>query len=347
MLPLHTSRRLAMALPQTRRSFLTTLASAGTASLVGAGRSSAQEAPPETTTIRLVAKAGSLCVAPPYVAEELLRQEGFTTIDYVGSDAGPKQARAVASGEVDITYHFSAPLLVPIDAGEKITFLAGGHVGCFELIANEKIRTIAQLRGKAVGVQDLGASPHIFLSTMAAHVGLNPAKDINWVTSPSVPPMELFAEGKIDAFLGFPPEPQQLRARKIGYVVVNSSTDRPWSQYFCCMLAGNRDFVRKNPVATKRVMRAILKATDFCASDPAGAARLVVDRGYAADYGHALQTFKEVPYDKWRVFDPEDTIRYYALRLREAGMIKSSPAKIIAEATDWRFLNELKRELKA
>ena len=40
-------------------------------------------------------------------------------------------------------------------------------------------------------------------------------------------------------------------------------------------------------------------------------------------------------------------MRLYALRLHEAGMIKSSPNKIIAEGTDWRFLNELKRELKA
>jgi NitT/TauT family transport system substrate-binding protein len=113
------------------------------------------------------------------------------------------------------------------------------------------------------------------------------------------------------------------------------------------MLGGNRDFIRKNPVATKRAMRAILKATDFCVSDPTGAARVLVDRGYAANYDYALQTVKEVPYNKWREYDPEDTIRFFALRLREVGMIKSSPNKIITEATDWRFLNELKRELKS
>ena len=60
----------------------------------------------------------------------------------------------------------------------------------------------------------------------------------------------------------------------------------------------------------------------------------------------ALQTLKEVPYNKWRDYDPEDTLRFYALRLREAGMIKSNPNRIIAESTDWRFVNELKRELK-
>jgi NitT/TauT family transport system substrate-binding protein len=226
--------------------------------------------------------------------------------------------------------------------------LAGVHVGCFELFANEQIRSIRDLKGKKVGIQGAGVHQHAFVAAMAAHVGLDPAKDIEWVLSSTPPPMELFTDGKIDAFLGFPPEPQELRARKVpGHVVVNSSTDRPWSQYFCCMLAGNRDFVRKHPVATKRAMRAILKATDFCATDPMTVARRMVDRGFTTHYEYALQMLKEVPYNKWRQYDPADTIRFYSLRLHEAGMIKSTPNKIIAEATDWRFLNELKRELKS
>jgi NitT/TauT family transport system substrate-binding protein len=113
------------------------------------------------------------------------------------------------------------------------------------------------------------------------------------------------------------------------------------------MLAGNPDYVRMHPVATKRVLRAILKAADLCASDPARAARRLVDGGFAARYDYALQTINELPYDKWREYDAEDTIRFYALRMHEAGFIKSGPQKIIAENTDWRFLDELKRELKA
>ena len=140
-----------------------------------------------------------------------------------------------------------------MDAGEPITVLAGVHPGCFELFANERIRSIIDLKGKSVGVQGIGSTPHVFLAVMATYVGLDPVNDINWVTSPSVRPKELFVEGKIDAFLGFPPEPQELRARKIGHVIVNSAVDRPWSQYFCCMLAGNTDFVDQHPIATKRV----------------------------------------------------------------------------------------------
>ena len=94
-------------------------------------------------------------------------------------------------------------------------------------------------------------------------------------------------------------------------------------------------------------MRAILKAVDLCATDPAPAARILVDGGFTPRYDYALQTLKDVPYDKWREYDAEDAIRFWALRMREAGFIKSTPQKIIAEGTDWHFLEELKRELKA
>jgi NitT/TauT family transport system substrate-binding protein len=300
--------------------------------------------PPETTTIRL-AKNPTICIAPQYVVSDLLSAEGFTNVVYVQSDAGVEQAKAVANGDLDFTLHFSGPLLLPVDRGLRITILAGIHVGCFELFAKEGIRSVADLKGRTVGIQALETSQHVFLSAMATLVGLNPAKDIEWVTSASVKPIELFAEGKIDAFLGLPPEPQVLRAQNIGHVIVNSAQDRPWSQYFCCMLAGNRDFVRKNPIATRRVVRAMLRATDLCVSEPALVAQRMVDRGFTLRQDHAVQTLADVPYNRWRDYDPEDTIRFYALRLREAGMVKSSPAKIVADGADWRFLNEVRREL--
>ena len=105
--------------------------------------------------------------------------------------------------------------------------------------------------------------------------------------------------------------------------------------------------MRKYPVATKRAARAILKAADLCATDPARAAQRMVDGGFTPLYDYAHQALSELPYDKWREYDAEDAMRFWALRLHEVGLIKSSPQTIIADGTDWRFLNELKRELKA
>ena len=326
---------------QTRRRFMTALSSAGAAGLLRAPPLQAAEETPETTTVRLT-KVPGICLAPQYVAEELLRVEGLTDIRYVDVPAG-----VLPLGKVDFSQAYAANFLKQIDAGDPITLLSGVHVGCFELFANEAIHGVHDLKGKTVGVQAMGSLGNTLVLMMAAQVGLDPDKDIHWVADPAVKPIELFTQGQIDAFLGFPPEPQDLRAQHIGRMILNSATDRPWSQYFCCLLGGDREYVRKYPVATKRVLRAILKAADLCASDPARAARSLVDRAFTARYDYALQSVSELPYDKWREYDPEDTLRFYALRLHDAGLIKSSPNKIIAESTDWSFLNELRRELKA
>ena len=285
-------------------------------------------------------------MAPQYVAEELLRGEGFTDVQYVKLKLD-ELYKAFASGDVDVSMAYAPPFIIQIDAGEPVILLGGVHAGCYELFGTDRVRAVRDLRGKTVAIPALGSPHHAFLASMAAYVGIDPRKDINWVTHPVPESIRLLAETKIDALMGFPPVAQELRAKKIGHVVVNSGADRPWSQYFCCVMASNREFVRKHPAATKRAMRAILKANQICALEPERAARLLVDKGFTPQYDYALQTMKEIPYGKWREYDPEDTVRFYALRLHEAGMIKSSPQKIISQGTDWRFLKELKKELKA
>ena len=331
----------------TRREFLTTAALAGAGTVLGLrSESLAAEPPPETTKLRLD-QSGGICTAPQYVAEQLFRQEGFTDVQYLKRGAGAEVAKARSTGEVDIDVANVWTILRQIDAGDPVVFLAGLHSGCYELFGNDRVRSIRELKGKNVAVSFLGSGRHLFLASIAIYVGLDPHSDIKWITDPPGVAMRMFADGEIDAIMGFPPEPQELRAKKIAHVVVNTTLDRPWSQYFCCMIIGNREFVRKHPVATKRAVRAILKANQICTVEPERAARLLLDKGDTKQYDYALQSLKEIPYGRWREYDPEDTVRFYSLRLNEAGMIKSSPQKIIAQGTDWRFIRELKKELKS
>jgi len=316
----------------------------GTAGLLGLyPKRAAAEPPPETTRLRL-AQTPVLCFAPQFVAEELLRLEGFTDVQYVKVAKGPYLA--LAAGEVDINTGMGQQFILQIDAGDPLVILAGTHAGCLALFATEHIRSVKDLKGKTVAVPGLGTSHHLIVASMAAYVGLDPRRDITFVTPPTAEAMQRLAEGKIDAMIGFRRERQELHARQIGHVVVNMTTDRPWSQYFCCMLAGSADFVRQHPVATKRAVRALLKANALCAQEPERVAQTLVDKGVTPHVGYAVQALKELPFGTWREYDAEDTVRFYALRLHEAGMIKSTPQKIIAQGTDWRFLNALKKELK-
>jgi NitT/TauT family transport system substrate-binding protein len=267
-------------------------------------------------------------------------------VHYVETVAGAGVTKALASSEAHISLNFAAPFIIRVDVADPVVILAGVHNGCFELFGTERVRAIRDLKGKTVAVLDLGGVEHVFLASMAAYVGLDPQKDIHWVMHPRAEAVRLLTDGQIDALLISPPGAQELRAKQIGHVIVNTSVDRPWSQYFCCVVAGNRAFVRTHPAATKRALRAILKAADICALEPDRVAQSLVDKGLTPRYDYALQSLKDVPYGKWREYDPEDTVRFYALRLHEVGMIKSTPQQIIAQGTDWRFLQELKQELK-
>jgi NitT/TauT family transport system substrate-binding protein len=331
-----------MQIVQSRREFMTALSVAGTAGVLGTRASLADEGPPETTTVR-VGDYPNICGAPVDIAEDLLRAEGFTDIRYVPDLA----VDAVARGDIDFDLETAAWVAYQVDAGEPITALAGVHPGCYELFAHEPIQAISDLKGKRVGIaQQLGQSGHLLLTVIAAQVGLDPKTDIEWTASATASPMELFVQGQVDAFLAWPPEGQELRARNIGRMILSLGTDQPWSQYLCCIAFGNSEFVRAHPVATRRFLRAILKAADICATEPERAAQQLVDLGFTERYDYALQMLTEIPYASWREFDPEDSLRFYALRLHEVGMIKSSPKQILADGTDWRFFNELKRELK-
>jgi NitT/TauT family transport system substrate-binding protein len=301
------------------------------------------EPPPETTKLRII-YTDAVCSAPQFLAEELLAAEGFTDVQYIRVPF-TEIAKVIAAGEHDFGMLTILPTVMRLDAGDPLVIVAGVHVGCYELVGTDRVRSIHGLKGKTVAVGAIGAGDHAYISIMAAYVGLDPRKDISWVTHPPAESKRLLAEGKIDAYMAFAPDTQDLRAKKIGRVVVSTTVDRPWSQYFCCMALGNREFVRKNPVATKRALRAILKSADICAQEPDRAARFMVDKRYTrSDY--AVQVFKELPYGKWREYDPADTVRFAALRLHEMGFIKSSPQKVLAQGTEWRFLNELKKELK-
>ncbi len=260
---------------QTRRRVLTAIAAISAVTLP-APRLLAAEPAAEITSVRF-GKIPVICFAPQYVCEELLRAEGFTEIRYVNAEPVNYSAD-LGRGKYDFCANVTPAHIAAIAAGASMAILAGIHAGCYELFGHDGIRGIADLKGKRVGT---GAAADL-IEIMAAYVGLDPKKDVTIVLDPSGKALDEFALGKLDAYMGLPPEPQLLHAR-----------------------------------------------------------------GFTPQYDYALQTLNENPYGHWRDYDAEDSVRFYALRQYELGTIKKTPQRVIAEGTDWRFLNELKRELKA
>jgi len=118
----------------TRRHFLGGVTVAGMVGLLGLRPGSIEaEPPPETTTLK-IPHVPAACLAPQVVAEDLLRAEGFTDLQYVRSTPGPF-TKALAAGEFDLSAMDAPAEVLSLDRGEAIVILAGVHVGCFELFS--------------------------------------------------------------------------------------------------------------------------------------------------------------------------------------------------------------------
>src|SRR5210317_1108517 len=333
-----------------RRDFLEGMALAGTGAMLGWRPNlgmAAAEPPPETTTLRLRVWRPA-CWAPFHVAEPLLHEEGFTDVQFVMAP-GPKFPALLKEGAVDLSPEFIALGMNQLEKEKPpMKFISGLHVGCYALVGSEKIKSVRDLKGKTVWAGSLeNNGPHIFFSILVSYVGLDPHKDINYVWVKKDEAMRLFHEGKIDAFMSFPPGPQELMAQNIGHLLIDTNVDRPWSQYFCCMINGHQDFVKNNPIATKRALRAILKANDIVARDPQYSLQVLQKKKIwkKSETKYILQALREIPYGKWRDYNPEDAMRFYALRLNDVGLITTPPDEFITRHTDWSFLRSMKGEL--
>lgn len=343
----------------TRRQILRSAAGLGLAAVTGTllpgcgwgggeddgGSGPEPDAPLETTTIRLFSLPPANCIAPQYVAEPFLREEGFSEVQY--PRLTPKDSiQRVSAGDVDFGVHYMSLLALHVADGAPIVMLGGIHLGCWQMVATGDIRSMRGFKGKTVSVISPDFNDGLFMAMTLANVGLDLRKDVKVVNHPPTEYARLLSSGEVDAVLAIPPVSTDLQAKGIGRIIINSIVDPPWSDYYCCGAFANRHWMEKHPVAAKRALRAVLKGADAVKKDPEAAARFVVDRGHTNNYDYTCDLLKEMPYDAWRHYDSVDSVRFYSLRLKEAGILETTPEEIIKRGTDFRYLSQLKRELQ-
>jgi len=317
---------------------------------------SASLPPPETATIRIASPFA--CDAPLWLAKDFLREEGFIDVRWV-PDA-PGTAGWIISNVADVGPGHPEAIVAAIDGGVPIVTLAGMHTGCQELWAGPGIASVRDLRGKRVAVfkRDTTDQFFLFFSTLCAYNGIDPLTNVSFFEVGSFEYRGLltaYLEGRSDAFLAAADGAAVLKRepRNPGTKILDQTTDKPWSQYLCCLLVANRDWARQNPNATKRFTRAVLRAADATAKDRATAARAgvgasirnLLGRGNAPELDILTDTTAMVSYD-WREYDPEETLRFFALRLGEVKLIKSTAQQIIAQGSNVAYMQQLRNELK-
>ena len=338
-----------------RRSLLRGAAGAGVAATAavlfpGCGSDSksgvAAEGPPETTTVRMNRNPLS-CFAAATLAADFMKQEGLTDIQWASLNL-PDQFPAVASGAIDVHMYPAYLAASRIDAGDNIVLLGGIHVGCWQVFGSPQINSLSDFRGKKIATGGPTTPDTVLLAATLASVGLDVRRDVELVNSSFMEGVRRLASGEVDGAWALPPFSTQIRKQNIGHVVVDSVVDRPWSQYYCCMVGVNRTFMTANPIATKRIMRSFMKAADVIAMDPDRGAQTMVNLGMAEqkDYQELVADLRMMPFNVWRRYDPVDTLNYYSLRLRDAGLVNGTPEQVISRGTDFRYLQELRQELK-
>jgi NitT/TauT family transport system substrate-binding protein len=188
-----------------------------------------------------------------------------------------------------------------------------------------------------------------FFVSMLVSVGVDP-NEVNWTEDPNYT-TAYFIEGKVDAFLAATTAGYFIRTNPAnpGRLILNTSVDKPWSQNYCCLIVANRDWAQRNPVAAKRLTRAMLRASDMAAKDLAFAARTAIEKKlFPANITYDIlhDMLVELPF-AWREYDPEETLRFYSLRLADGKLIKKTPQQIINEGADLAYFRQLRKELKA
>ncbi|HEV2010724.1 MAG TPA: ABC transporter substrate-binding protein [Candidatus Limnocylindria bacterium] len=320
---------------------------------IGAPSPGATLPPPETTTVRFVSPP--VCDPPAALAKAFLLEEGFTDVQYVR--VAPTSTGWLTSGVAEFNSGgYGSQIAVTVDGGLPLVALAGIHPGCLELFAVPGISTIGDLRGKTIAVNAKNASDlsYAFFSVLLAHIGIN-ATDVNFIEiGPDVPALrDAFVDGRSEAFIAPAAFGPQLRRnpKNPGKVILDTTVDKPWSQYYCCQLVANRDWARRYPIATKRVTRAVLRAADLVTKDRASAAHEYVAGGFfsttpgATDEDIVKEVIRDLSYD-WRELDPEETLRFFALRLADAKLVKGTSQQIIAQGSDFAYMRQLRTELK-
>ncbi len=288
-----------------------------------------------------------LCYGPMLLAEDFLRLEGFEEVTYVGYGNAVSDAQVLQENRADFAAVLGSDVIATIDRGAPILILSGLHAGCVELFASNRVKDIRDLGGKRICATGENGPEHVFISSILAFVGLDPSRDVEWVWEADYGKWpELLEQDRVDVVNAFPPQNLVLHDRGIGHVILNTTIDEPWRNFFCCMVAAHREYTQENPVATRKFLRAVIKANQLCEIDQENAARRLVALGATEQYEHARKTLRDVPYGSWREFDPGDTIRFFALRLREAGLIGQGPTAILEKGSDFSFLEQIRRELK-
>ncbi len=284
---------------------------------------------------------GLTCEPPIFVAYEngFFQEEGVD-VELVKTDWNTMRD-GLADGRFHASYSFIMYLMKPTEMGLDLKLTGGIHTGCLRIQAATKtdIKTVADLKGKRVGVTHMGSPPFLFASRVLADKGIDPKKEVEWVTMPGDAMAKALDQGRIEALASAEPIGTMLLAGNKVRTVCDQAADAPYDDEYCCIVVVNGKFAREDPTTAAKVTRALLKGAKWVGVNPAAAAKLAVEKNYVAATREintqAIAMLKFEP----GVAKARRDVRTAALEMKKAGFLKNDtdPEELARKA--WQDLD--------
>ena len=227
------------------------------------------------TKLTVTWNANAICtVGVPLAAQRGIFARHNLDVELINYSGSTDQLlEAISTGKADAGVGMALRWLKPLEQGFDVKITTAIHGGCMRLFAkpDSDIRSVADLKGKAVGVSDMAAPDKNFFSIMAAKQGLDPNQDIQWRQFPADLLGEALRKGEVQAFSLNDPLAWVIRERDKLYEVANNLSGE-YEHRACCVLGVRGSLIRQDRAAAAALTQALREAQEEVVANPDEAA---------------------------------------------------------------------------
>ena len=289
-------------------------------------------------------KDGALCGAPVYIAYEkgFFAEEGFD-VNLISADTETRKI-GLNNGTIPVV-NGDFQFFPSIEEGVNVKVVDGLHKGCIKFVVrpDSNIRTVNDFKGKKIGVDEIGGTPHQVASVWLEKAGISAKPQDRQVEflpfSDGNLELEALYSGQIDVAAMW--DPLGSIAEKAGKVkvVFDLTTDPIFADHYCCYLYASSKIINENPEKISALLRAYRKAQDWISKNPAEAIEIISGKKYSAieDIPLAVELITHYAYPGQHQhgtaeYDVEADVIYFATALYDIGYLKTAPAQFVRNA---------------
>lgn len=276
-----------------------------------------------------IAYGGSTCASPVAIAslKGFYAEEGVK-INLVSGVSFEAQRSALAAGKMPVI-NGDFQFFPSVHNGIDVKLIGGLHEGCIKILVpiNSPVQTLGDLRGKSIAVDEIGGTPMSVASVAAGSAGIDPQTEITWRPFPNDQLVQAVERGEVDLFAAWDPFATTAEQSGKFRVLLDISTDPLFAGRNCCFVFASGKLVKERPQAVAAVLRAIHRAVEWIGTNPAEAAKLLVESKSVATEDAALVTdllrhYKYGShYSRSSIAEAKDDAAYFARELTKIGYL--------------------------